>query len=139
MEQDQTTVIKPNTAIFKSLTEATSCIELFFNGTEYKFKRDELPINIGRDSAQCEIIAASTTASRLHCSIEVVNHQIGIRDRSSNGTYIKIGRAETVLINNNFYPLASQGQLSLGEPGNTDSDQTIHFRVSADREKTAKK
>lgn len=138
MTSDKTTVIKSNTDIFKQITESSHRIDIFFQGKEYSFTREQLPISIGRDAQQCNITSGASTASRLHCHIALKDNQIGIDDTSTNGTYIKIGRADTILIKNSFYPLANQGHIGLGEPIDLQSAETIHFRVSSDTTKTAK-
>ncbi len=139
MASEKTTIVQTDTDIFKQITESSHCIELFFKGDEYCYKREELPITIGRDAELNDLAISSSTSSRKHCTLEVQDNQIGINDQSTNGTYIKIGRADTILIKNSFYPLASQGHLSLGEPIDLESSEIIHFRVTSDREKTAKK
>jgi pSer/pThr/pTyr-binding forkhead associated (FHA) protein len=128
-DRDKTTIIKSNTDIHKQITEAFTHIELFFKGSEYSLKRDDLPLTAGRDLESCAFVTDNTTASRKHCTLEVKDGQVGIRDHSTNGTYIKIGRAETVLIKNSFYPLISQGNISFGEPINLESKEILYFRV----------
>lgn len=139
MSDETTRIINSETDIFKKLSEPWHCIEIFFQGKEYRYERAELPICFGRNGDECEFTVDSTTASRKHCSIDVRENQIGIQDTSTNGTYIKIGRAESVLIKNSFFPLVSQGNISLGEPIDMGSENIIYFRVSADRAKTPKK
>jgi len=72
-------------------------ISFFFKGKETTFKRDDLPINIGRDNSTCQLIIDEKTVSRVHCSIEERNDQPGVNDRSTNGTFVRLGRAETGL------------------------------------------
>lgn len=129
MNDDKTTVIKSDTDIFKKISENASCIELFHQGKEYRYTREQLPISIGRDASMCGITCASTMTSRKHCTLEVQDNQIGIRDSSTNGTYIKIGRSDSILIKNSFYPLSSQGHISLGEPIDLSLPEILHFRI----------
>lgn len=135
MSDDKTTIIKGNTDIYKKITDSSSSVELFYQGKEYRFSREKMPISIGRNPSDCTLVSTTPTTSRLHCTIEVRDNQIGINDSSSNGTYIQIGRAETVLVKNSFYPLMSQGHISLGEPIDLQSNETIHYRVSTDNKK----
>ena len=131
MTQDKTTIVKPDTDIMEKLSGASFQIEMFFKGKEYTFTRNQLPITIGRDEDKCDLVSEATTASRTHCIISISDTQIGLTDQSTNGTYIKIGRGEEILIKNSFYPLVGQGTFSLGEPIDYDSDETIHFRISS--------
>lgn len=132
MSDDKTTIIKSDTDIFKKMIEAAGCIELFHRGKEYRYKRDQLPITIGRDALLCDIQCSSTMTSRSHCKIDVQDNQIGISDTSTNGTYIKIGRSDSILIKNSFYPLTSQGHISLGEPIDLGSPEILHFRICSE-------
>ncbi|MFT7558880.1 MAG: hypothetical protein ACI93R_000783 [Flavobacteriales bacterium] len=127
---EQTTIVKSNTDIHRQITESFIKIELFFKGNEYHYTRETLPVSIGRDS-QCGVSVNNSTASREHCTLELRNNQVGIIDSSTNGTYIKIGRSDGILIKNSFYPLVSQGHISLGEPIDLQSPEILHFRVSA--------
>jgi adenylate cyclase len=128
-ETDKTTIIKSNTDIHKQITESFAHIELFFKGSDHRFGRNDLPLSIGRDNDVCTLVTDNSTASRRHCTLEIKDGQFGISDHSTNGTYIKIGRAETVLIKNSFYPLISQGNISFGEPIDLESKEVLFFRV----------
>ncbi len=132
MSDDKTTIIKSDTDIFKKMIEAAGCIELFYKGKEYRFTREQLPLSIGRDTESCTIVSTSTMTSRVHCKIEVRESQIGITDSSTNGTYIKIGRSDSILIKNSFYPLTSQGNISLGEPIDLSLPELFHFRICSE-------
>lgn len=139
MSQDRTTVINSDTDIHKKLTDISFRIELFFQGKEYEFEREDLPVYIGRSADECQITINSSTVSRRHCSFVVQNNQIGLLDKSTNGTHIRIGRADSVLIKNSFYPLSSQGNISVGEPIDSNTENVIYFRICPNKEKTAKK
>ena len=137
MIHDKTTVINSETEIHRQITDSLFRIELFFRGKEYRFDRDQLPIKIGRSSEECQLTSDSATVSRLHCSLLVRDNQIGLLDQSTNGTHIKIGRAESVLIKNSFYPLVSQGNISLGEPIENNTNDVIYFRICPNRSKNS--
>lgn len=139
MSRDKTTILNSDTDIQRKLDAMAFCIELFFRGKDYRFERNELPICLGRSAEDCDLVVESSTASRKHCYLAVQDNQIGILDESTNGTYIKIGRAESVLIKHSFYPLVSQGNISLGEPIESNTDDIIYFRISQNRQKTLKK
>jgi len=132
VSDDKTTIIKSDTDIFQKMVASASSIEVFFKGTEYRFSRDELPVSAGRDSAACKLVCSSNMASRVHFTIDIKDNQIGVCDTSTNGTYIKMGRSDAILIKDSFYPLSSQGHISCGEAIDLNSPEIIHFRICAE-------
>lgn len=139
MNEEKTTVVNSDTEIHRRLTDTSFCVELFFQGKEYQYERAELPVTIGRNADECQIVVNSVTASRQHCALVVQNNQIGLLDQSTNGTQISIGRADSVLIKNSFYPLSNQGTICLGETDKSDTKNVIYFRICPNREKTPEK
>lgn len=126
--------VKPEKTELNSKTDVApgthfKSIEVFHNGKEASFKPGDLPVNIGRDPDSCQLVTQNTMASRLHCSIEIRNNQPGLLDKSTNGTWIKLGRSESVHVRNDFYPLVGQGTIKPGENITTDDRNTILFKV----------
>lgn len=128
-EQDQTIAAKFNTEILSKVNSPATHIELFFHGKEMSFCKSDLPIALGRDDELCDLVVSIDVASRVHCSIEVHDNQIGLLDKSTNGTFIRIGRNESFVIKESFYPLIGQGNIKLGEQFNNDETDIIYFRM----------
>jgi len=137
MNDETTTFVNSDTEIHQRLADASLAIELFFRGKEYTYKRQDLPVHIGRNVDECEIVVDVVTASRQHCALIVQHNQIGVLDQSTNGTQISIGRADGVLIKNSFYPLSNRGTIRLGETEKSDLNNLIHFKICQNKEKTA--
>jgi adenylate cyclase len=75
---------------------------------------DSKVIVIGRDPG-CGLVAATTFASRQHCTISLLPDGFRVRDHSSNGTFLtNEGGDEIELRNGEESRLAAHGWLSLG-------------------------
>jgi len=128
-ETDKTIIASFNSDIMRHVNSSATHIEVFFQGKEMSFSKDNLPIKLGRDKTSCDIVIDSNVVSRVHCIIEVRDSQIGLVDMSTNGTFIHIGRNETFLIKSTFYPLIGQGNIKLGEEIDRNETNMIYFRM----------
>lgn len=128
-DQDQTLAASFDTEIMQKLNSPATHIEIFHQGHEMSFGKSELPVSMGRDDESCRIVVNSDVASRIHCTIEVRDNQIGLFDKSTNGTFIQIGRSESFVIKSSFYPLNGQGNIKLGAPFNGEEKDNVYFRM----------
>ncbi|MFL0810212.1 MAG: FHA domain-containing protein [Agarilytica sp.] len=128
-DQEQTVAAQFNTEVLKKVNSPATHIELFYQGKELSYSKDDLPKKIGRDEQECDLAVNSSVASRVHCYLEVQDNQIGIKDVSTNGTFLKIGRAESFVVKKNFYPLIGQGNIHLGAEFETDDKDIIFYRM----------
>lgn len=123
----------PNTLINSDLLQKIegkfSRIELFHKGNAYRIKSADLPFYIGRDLKVCSLAVDKDVVSRIHCVVEYKDNQVGILDRSTNGTVVKVGEANSVIIRDEFYPLTGKGCLSLGEQYSSEQSEMILFKV----------
>jgi len=123
----------PNTLINSELLQKIegkfSRIELFYNGKAFRIRAAELPFYIGRDPKVCSLAVDKDVVSRIHCVVEIKDGQVGILDRSTNGTVVKVGEANSVIIRDEFYPLTGKGCLSLGEQYSSEQSELILFKV----------
>ena len=123
----------PNTLINSDLLQKIegkfSRIELFYRGNAYRIKSADLPFYIGRDYKVCSLAVDKDVVSRIHCVVEYKDNQVGILDRSTNGTVVKVGEANSVIIRDEFYPLTGKGCLSLGEQYSSEHADMILFKV----------
>lgn len=126
----------PNTLINSDLLQKAegefSRIELFHKGDAYRVNVGDLPFYIGRDERVCPLSVDKDVVSRIHCVVEIKDNQVGILDRSTNGTVVKVGEANSVIIRDEFYPLTGKGCLSLGEQYSSDQSEMILFKVIMD-------
>lgn len=137
-DQDQTIAAKFNTEIMRKVNSPATHIEIFFQGKELSFGKQDLPVTLGRDDEVCDIVVNSEVASRVHCAIDLRDNQIGVMDSSTNGTFIRLGRNESFVIKKTFYPLIGQGNIKLGEQFDSDDSLVIYFRMVTKVEPAAK-
>ena len=104
-------------------------IELYYNGSAHRLQANDLPSSIGRDHTSCNMAVNKSVVSRIHCVVDIKDNQIGIIDKSTNGTVVKAGDANSVIIHDEFYPLVGKGCLSLGEPFSSQSTALVLFKV----------
>ena len=84
---------------------------------------------IGREQQTCDLTIEGPLISRNHCSIEIRDNQLGLMDKSTNGTVVKLGRAESVFVRNEFCPLVGQGCIKLGETLELNDPDLLMFKV----------
>lgn len=104
-------------------------IKLYHRGQSHSVDEQSMPFLIGRESDKCQLAIESSYASRQHCKIESVNGQIGLTDMSRNGTTVKIGGGENIVIKSMFYPLSGEGCFALNGTLNLDDPDLIHFKL----------
>ncbi|TQV78209.1 FHA domain-containing protein [Exilibacterium tricleocarpae] len=127
-ESSSTTTVL-NTDSQHDMSAQATHIELFFRGRQYAIERQDLPFKIGRDPQSCDLVINNDLVSRNHCTIEFRGRQIGLLDRSTNGTCVQVGRTDGLFIRDNFYPLAGQGYIKLGENIDLADPDLILFKV----------
>ena len=126
---DKTRATRLNTLIESDEPPTAISAALFYRGQEYRLGEDDLPFQIGRDDRQCRLVIASALASRNHCAIVVKEGQLGLLDTSTNGTAVKFGRADSVIVKQRFIPLAGQGCIKLGEKIDLSDPNLIMFKI----------
>ncbi len=131
---DQTIAAQFNTEILNKVNSPATHIEIFYQGKDLSYSKNELPLKLGRDDTVCDLVVDSELASRVHCAIEVRDNQIGLMDSSTNGTFLNIGRNESFVVKRTFYPLIGKGNISLGEPFGEDDSHIIYYRMVTKKE-----
>lgn len=129
MTEDKTYATRLNTNSATLKTNRSLRIELFYQGKLLCMAYDELPFYIGRDHSSCDLAVSGETISRRHCALQVRDQQIGLLDISTNGTFVKPGRADSVFIHNEFYPLVGKGAIKLGQRIDPEDSELILYKV----------
>jgi hypothetical protein len=104
-------------------------LELFYKGQQIRVLEEDLPFVLGRDSDQCQLVIDHPKASRRHCSLTLKQDQVGILDNSTNGTALQIGRANSVMIQDGFFPLTGQGCIQLGKNISAGDTDLIYYKM----------
>lgn len=103
-------------------------LDIFYRGQNHSLAESDLPFHVGREKT-CDLILENELVSRVHCIFQVQDGQIGLLDKSTNGTFIMTGRAESVRVKDNFYPLVGQGYIKLGDKIALDDPDLMLFKV----------
>ena len=127
-EQEDVTKTLVKTASNTSDESDDFRLELYFQRQNYSINGDKLPFSVGRDKS-CDIIVHNELVSRVHCLFELREGQVGIYDKSTNGTFVMTGRSENVRVKNTFYPLVGHGYIKLGDQIDLDDPDLMLFKV----------
>lgn len=105
----------------------TERMRLLLRHRDREFKLDEMsePFTLGREAGHGLTIDADWV-SRDHAMIEWKRGHFEIADRSTNGTWIKIGNEE-LLVHRDAFKLRRSGTISLGQASETGAANLIHF------------
>lgn len=102
---------------------------LLHRGREYHLRPGDGPFVIGRDGEACDLCVTNEYGSRRHCTIEYRESKFVLSDRSTNGTYVQLGRADNVRVHNETIPLIGHGCFKLGKDFRSDDPDLIHFVI----------
>jgi adenylate cyclase len=98
----------------QSVTPRARRMRLSYGSQSVICSPDNVVIVVGRDPS-CGLVAATTFASRRHCTITLLRDGFRISDHSSNGTFVtNEGGDEIELRNGEEARLAAHGWVSLG-------------------------
>ena len=108
----------------------TERMRLLLRYRDREFKLDELaePFTLGRESGHSLTIDADWV-SRDHAMIEWKRGHFELADRSTNGTWVKIGNEE-LLVHRDAFKLRRTGTISLGQASETGGANLVHFDCS---------
>jgi adenylate cyclase len=87
------------------------------------------PFTLGRDVTSSLVIDAEWV-SRNHAMIEYKRGYFVISDRSTNGTYVKVGEAEELRLHRDEVHLRRSGAISLGQTIALNPDHVLLFQCS---------
>lgn len=129
MSEDKTFATRLNTVAPRAEKTRFDRIELFYQGKLTSIKLDSLPFHLGRDHSVVDLPVTGETVSRKHCVLQIRDNQIGLLDTSTNGTYVRPGRAESIFIHSEYYPLVGQGAIKLGHKIEPDDTDVLFYKV----------
>ena len=87
------------------------------------------PFTLGRDTASSLIVEAEWV-SRNHAMIEYKRGYFVISDRSTNGTYVKVGDADELRLHRDEVHLRKSGTISLGQTIALNPDHVLLFQCT---------
>ncbi len=109
-------------------------VELYYQGQSFTLNASDLPFVIGRGESVCHLLVCNDLTSRRHCTLEIQDGQFGLRDHSTNGTMVKIGRSNSVFIRDKFCPLSGQGRVKMGSSIRPEDEDVVLFKVATSGE-----
>ena len=83
---------------------------------------------MGRD-ATCGLVIRDARASRMHARIERQRDKFLLYDQSTNGTYLKIGDDNEVVLRHEMMPLRGSGRIGFGHPADQAGDEALSFNI----------
>jgi adenylate cyclase len=105
----------------------TERMHLLLRYRDREFRVDELaePFTLGRESGHSLTIDADWV-SRDHAMIEWKRGHFILSDRSTNGTWVRIG-SEELFVHRDAFHLRRAGTISLGQSSDTNTENLLHF------------
>jgi hypothetical protein len=97
----------------------------------HAFEIDELapPFTIGRDAGN-SLVVETEWVSRNHALIEWKRGHFILADRSTNGTWLRIGEEEEIFVHRDEVRLRRGGTISIGQAHQIEAAELIGFQCS---------
>ena len=119
----RTTVGGPS--YYDMLDQESSRLELDYIGEKVTIDAHNDSFTLGR-SEDNDLVLLHSRVSRRHASIEFVSGYFVLTDRSSNGTYVRMG-GDDILVHRDQMRLISEGGISLGRALDDNDSELIQF------------
>jgi len=125
-----TTIVPP---VERSFEEGGS-VMLSHDGRSYTIAQRGNPFLVGRDVA-CQLVVATTMASRQHASIEWRRGKFVLSDRSTNGTFVLPDGGRAIHLRREELVLQGAGLIGFGEMPNEGAPSVVRYecRVTTPR------
>jgi hypothetical protein len=117
-----TTVVPP---ILRS-QEDSGCVVLHHGGRTFTIAQPGNPFLIGRDSS-CQLVVATSMASRQHASIESRRGKFVLADRSTNGTFVVPEGGRSIHLRREEFVLQGSGWMSFGEQPRPEAGAAVRY------------
>lgn len=110
--------------------ENKSELTLQYGEQSFAVNKEHKQVMIGRGST-CDIVIASSLASRQHAGIEFRHGKFFIVDQSANGTYVRLADGHVEHITRQEMILRGTGLISLGQAFSDAATEVIEYCVAA--------
>jgi class 3 adenylate cyclase len=87
------------------------------------------PFGLGRDPGN-NLVVDNEWVSRNHAIIEFQRGFFTLTDRSTNGTYVRLGDDDELRLHRDTIQLRKSGSISLGQSVDRDPDNVVYFQCS---------
>jgi adenylate cyclase len=103
-------------------------LRLRHRGQQVELRPDSQPFSMGREPGN-DLVIEADWVSRTHALIEYKRGHFMVADRSTNGTYVRIGEDEELKVHRDELHLRKSGTLSLGQSLAVNTGDIIHFEA----------
>jgi class 3 adenylate cyclase len=117
-----TTVVPP----VQRAHEDAGSVVLHHGGRSFTISQLGNPFLIGRD-ASCQLVVATTMASRQHASIESRRGKYVLADRSTNGTFVVPEGGRPIHLRREEFVLQGSGWMSFGEQPRGEAEGSVRY------------
>jgi hypothetical protein len=104
-------------------------LTLRYRGRVFELSATSPPFTLGRDASSSLVIDAEWV-SRNHALIEFKRGYFMIADRSTNGTWVKLGEDDELRLHRDETQLRKSGFISLGQVSSANKDDLLHYQCS---------
>jgi adenylate cyclase len=103
-------------------------LTLQYRGGEVELKETSEPFTMGREAGNHLAIEADWI-SRSHALIEFKRGHFVLSDRSTNGTFLRIGQDDELRLHRDETQLRKSGVISLGKTSALNSEHLVHYQL----------
>ncbi len=96
-------------------------------GRLIELNEDSPPFRMGRDPGN-ELVVDAEWVSRYHALIEYKKGHFVLTDRSTNGTYVRLGDDEELRLHRDEIHLRKGGTVSMGQPLALNAEDVVYFQ-----------
>ncbi len=100
-----------------------------FRGQVIELTENSQPFSVGRDATN-SLVVETEWVSRNHALIEFKKGYFIIADRSTNGTYVKLGEDDEIRLHRDEIHLRKSGTISLGQTVALNQNDVLYFQCS---------
>jgi adenylate cyclase len=104
-------------------------LSLRFRGQVIELNENSQPFSMGRDGTN-SLVVETEWVSRNHALIEFKKGYFIISDRSTNGTYVKLGEDDELRLHRDEIHLRKSGTISLGQTVSLNQNDVLYFQCS---------
>lgn len=103
-------------------------LRLRHRGQVVELTPESQPFSMGREPGN-NLVVEADWVSRTHAMIEYKRGHFMIADRSTNGTYVRIGEDDEIKVHRDELHLRKGGTISLGQSFSINTGDVIHFEA----------
>lgn len=107
---------------------ALGVLRLRHRGETIELRPDSEPFLMGREPGN-HLVVEADWVSRTHAMLEYKRGHFMITDRSTNGTYVRIGEDDEIKLHRDELHLRKSGTISLGQAFGVNTGDIIHFEA----------